>query len=193
MRQIVANVDAWVSKTQCTRCQLQSLLGHLLYIHKCVKPARYFVNRMLELLRQNYDQDHIALTHQFKQDLRWFKSFLKAYNGVSIYDKPPVNHTIELDGMGDGKTLSTTCQYQEVFKIWTIVHLEMVNIILALRVFRPMWSGRRVIVRCDNDAVVQVLSHGRARDPFHAACARNVCYILADIDASFVHVMGKNN
>ena len=76
-----------------------------------------------------------------------------------------------------------------------IIQLEMVNIILALRVFRPMWSGRRVLVRCDNDDVVQVLSHGRARDPFLAACARNVCYILADadIDASFLHVMGKNN
>ena len=77
----------------------------------------------------------------------------------------------------------------------TIVHLEMANIILALRVFRPMWSGKRVVVKCDNDTVVKVLSHGHARDPFLAACARNFWYILADTDinASFVHVMGKNN
>ena len=77
----------------------------------------------------------------------------------------------------------------------TIVHLKMVNIILALRVFRPMWSGRRLLVKCNNDTVVKVLSHGWARDPFLTASARNVWYILADsdIDASFVHVMGKNN
>ena len=77
----------------------------------------------------------------------------------------------------------------------TIVHLEMVNIILALRIFHPMWSGRRLAVKCDNDAVVKVLIHGRARDPFLAACARNLWYILADadIDASFVQVLGKNN
>ena len=52
---------------------------------------------MLDLLRQNYDQDKIVLTHQIKHDRRWFQIFLKAYNGVSVYDNPPVNHTIELD------------------------------------------------------------------------------------------------
>ena len=37
----------WLSKDKATRKQLQSLLGSLLYVHKCVKPARMFVNRML--------------------------------------------------------------------------------------------------------------------------------------------------
>ena len=63
-----------------------------------------------------------------------------------------------------------------------IVHLEMVNIILALKVFGPMWKGKKVVIKCDNDAVVKVLSHGRARDPFLAACARNAWYIAADAD-----------
>ena len=139
MMQIVNNVGAWASKTHCTRRQLQFLLGHLLYIHKCVKPSSYSVNSMLDLLRQNYDKDNITLTHQFKHDLRWFQSFLKAYNGVSIYDKPPVNHTIELDvcftGLGGRWEhfvyhLSIPRSYQNM----TIVHLEMINIILALRV-----------------------------------------------------------
>ena len=77
----------------------------------------------------------------------------------------------------------------------TIVHLEMVNIVLALKVFGTMWKGKRIVIRCDNDAVVQVLSKGRARDHFLAACARNVWLLTADadIDASFVHVLGKNN
>ena len=46
-------VKTWANrKYSCTRRQLQSLLGHLIYIHKCVKPSRFFVNRMLDLLRQ---------------------------------------------------------------------------------------------------------------------------------------------
>ena len=36
-----------------TKSELQSLLGLLLYITKCVKPARFFLNRMLQLLRDN--------------------------------------------------------------------------------------------------------------------------------------------
>ena len=74
----------WKSRSYCSRRQLQSLLGHLLYVQKCVKPAHYFVNRMLDLLRTNYDQDKIKITQDFKHDLRWFSRFLEAYNSVSI-------------------------------------------------------------------------------------------------------------
>ena len=47
--------DSWIPKCYCTTTQLQSLLGSLLYICKCVRPARYFLNRMLTLLRENRD------------------------------------------------------------------------------------------------------------------------------------------
>ena len=42
-------VKEWRGRKLCTKRQLQSLLGMLLYVHKCVKPARYFLNRMLGL------------------------------------------------------------------------------------------------------------------------------------------------
>ena len=43
LRQINDMVRQWMSKDTCTKCQLQSLLGLLLYVHKCVKPARAFL------------------------------------------------------------------------------------------------------------------------------------------------------
>ena len=45
--------------------QLQSLLGLLLYISKCIKPARFFLNRILQLLRDNFENDSIVLTSEF--------------------------------------------------------------------------------------------------------------------------------
>ena len=45
-------------KKKATKNQFQSLLGSLLYITKCVKPARFFLNRMLQLLR-----DHTSRLH----------------------------------------------------------------------------------------------------------------------------------
>ena len=47
LKQISDLVETWVTKHSCTCRQLQSLLGHLIYIHKCVKPSRFFVNHML--------------------------------------------------------------------------------------------------------------------------------------------------
>ena len=200
MTQIIKNVESWKSRSYCNQRQLQSLLGHLLYVHKCVKPAHYFVNRMLDLLRNNYDQEKIQITQDFKHDLRWFSRFLETYNGVSIYDHPNANHIIELDACltGLGARLGNFAYFLAIprgYKNMTIVHLEMINIVLALKVFGPMWRDKRIVIRCDNDAVVKVLSHGRARDPFLAACAQNVWFLTADTDINvpFVHVLGKHN
>ena len=61
--------------------QVQSLLGHLLYIHKCVKPARYFLNRMLEVLKNAHNVSRIGLNPSFCRDISWFLKFLPDFNG----------------------------------------------------------------------------------------------------------------
>ena len=86
LRQICDTVSEWKNKKYCTKRQLQSLLGHLLYIHKRVKPARYFLNRMLQLLREYHGQTRIHLNPDFHRDLRGFEKFLPLYNGISMYD-----------------------------------------------------------------------------------------------------------
>ena len=39
LNQILSTVRQWSSRTHCSKRQLQSLLGLLLFVHKCVKPA----------------------------------------------------------------------------------------------------------------------------------------------------------
>ena len=56
LAEIVEMCKSWLSKTYCSKRQLQSLLGSLLYISKCVKPAHFFLNRMLALLRNNHQK-----------------------------------------------------------------------------------------------------------------------------------------
>ena len=81
------------------------------------------------------------------------------------------------------------------FQNLAIVHLEMVNVLVAVRIFAKFWHRRSVLVKCDNNAVVQVLNSGKTRDPFLASCARNIWYVAAkhDIKLSYRHVPGKNN
>ena len=47
-----------------------------------------------------------------------------------------------------------------------------------------MWQGKKVLIKCDNQAVVMVLRSGCTQDPFLGACARNIGYIAgaSDID-----------
>ena len=87
----------WTCKTNCTKKQLQSLLGSLLHITKCIKPARFFLNRMLQVLRESHDVPYITLSPQFYLDLNWFNIFLKQYNGVTFFDSKPVDFQVYLD------------------------------------------------------------------------------------------------
>ena len=52
-----------------TKRAFQSLLGKLLYLHKCVFPAQIFVNRVLALFRHKSNKRRIHLTSEFHKDL----------------------------------------------------------------------------------------------------------------------------
>ena len=75
------------------------------------------------------------------------------------------------------------------------MHLEMINILLAMCLFHTNWSLKKVHIYCDNEAVITVLRSGKTRDGFLAACARNIWYTTAihDIDAQFSHIKGVGN
>ena len=78
-------------KKHLSRKAFQSLLGKLLYVHKCVRPARTFVNRMLSLFKSSYDHKRIKLTTEFYQDLNWFLQFLPQFNGTVILKKSHID------------------------------------------------------------------------------------------------------
>ena len=189
-------IDAYANKAYCTKRELQSLLGSLLYVHKCIKPARCFLNRMLDVLRHASNLAKITLTEAFRRDVRWFQKFLPRYNGVSFYAHKKVDHTLALDACltGLGAVWGTMVYHLSIpsgFNGMSIVYLEMVNILLAVRVFADHWSSQRVLIKCDNQAVVASLNSGHARDPYLGACARNIWYeaALKDIDIQYVHVL----
>ena len=200
LRQICDTVCEWKNKKYCTKRQLQSLLGHLLYIHKCVRPARYFLNRMLQLLREHHGQVRIHLTPEFHRDLRWFDRFLPLYNGTSMYDHKKPDHQVHLDAclQGLGGVWQNMVYHMPIplgFKGLTIVHLEMLNILVAVKLFCIHWKGMSILIHCDNFAVVNVLRSGRARDPYLAVCARNIWMWAAthDINFTYTHISGKSN
>ena len=78
-------VKQWKGKKYCTKRESQSLFCTLLYIHKCVKPARCFLNRMLETLCKASNPAKIVLADDFHRELGWFDQFLPHYNGISMY------------------------------------------------------------------------------------------------------------
>ena len=71
----------------------------------------------------------------------------------------------------------------------------MVNILPALRLFAQLWSTKKILIHCDNQAVVTALKSGKTCDAFLAASARNILYLTAvrDIDIQYSHIQGASN
>ena len=91
-----------------------------MFIHKCVKPTRYFVNRLPEALR-NSQNKHIKVTTDMRKDIAWFIEFLPVFNGAASYDDELVefSETLEIDACsmhigGYGTTQCTRSLYQTI-------------------------------------------------------------------------------
>ena len=70
-----------------------------------------------------------------------------------------------------------------ILNIASIVHLEVANILVAVKTWCKHWSN----------AVVSAFSHHKMRDPWLTACVRNIWYFTAsyNIDLEDKHLQGK--
>ena len=75
----------WLTKKSATKTKLQSLIGKLSFVSKCVHPGPLFLTQILDTLRSLRRSHHrIKLTAEFRKDLRWWLRFISVYNGVSL-------------------------------------------------------------------------------------------------------------
>ena len=178
---------------------MQSLLGKFIYIHKCVKPA---INRILHLFRTNTSRS-ISLSQSFYNDINWFIRFLPSFNGVAYIQRDIMIHadSLYLDacltGIGGvwASRVYTSPLHLLPMQGLTIVCYEMVNFIIALRLWGHFWRHSRVNIFSDNLAVVQVVTSGKTKDMFLATCIRNIWLLTAvyDIEQEVAHIPGAKN
>ena len=140
LQEVVELCNIWRTRRFATRKALQKLLGKLIYVHRCVKPARLFVNRILAALRTAPVKGSIMLSDEFYRDIEWFCQFLKDFNGVvEIHRKPVLPIAVYVDAclQGFGGYCQGEVYFKEVpfrFRLnLSIVHLEMLNVLLAIQ------------------------------------------------------------
>ena len=136
LQEIMTMCKSWIHKISCTKRQLQSLLGSLLYVTKCVRSSHFFLNRLLEFLRSMEDKGQEELTVEAKRDINWFQKFLPTFNGVTFFYQRQVDGAIELGASLQGLAAVWGSQIYALniplgYLNFQIVHLEMLNILVA--------------------------------------------------------------
>ena len=140
---------------------------------------------------------YVKLSQEFFKDLAWFKNFLTQFISIVYYDTRPVQTELHLDACLTrlGGIFANQCYALPISKgynNYSIVHLEMLNILVALKVWAHQWANKKVRIKCDNMAVVEVF---KTKDVMLATCARNIWMLKAlfNISIHIEYIPGKQN
>ena len=201
LSEIMECLKGWMNRTHATRREMQSILGMLQFVAKVAPPVRLFTNRMLECLRDTPRTGSHTLLWGFKKDVEFFLKPLPQINGVRIIEKSlivPVD-VIELDACLTGCGAWCGSKYygrpfpKHVLDCQhNITHLEMLNLVVAVKLWAKWWAKHRVEIRSDNTNTCLTMMTGKSRDPYMQACTRELYQMVAanDIDINVVHTLG---
>ena len=196
----------WLTKKSAIKSELQSLVGKLSFVSKCVRQSRLFLARILALLRTvKRNHHHIKLSREFYRDIHWWLRFIRVYNGISIiptseWSSPDAIFATDacLSGCG-GLTrhhfFHTEFPREVTDRFPSIHQLEVLAILLAVRLWGHQWRSFRILVQCDNAAVVSSLNSGRVQDPLLATCLRELWFLAAlnEFELRAVHLSSADN
>ena len=207
LQQILDELKLWNSKKKfASKRKIQSLIGKLQFVAKCVRPGRLFISRMLEVLRSiSHNNDKIRISQAFKADIFWWQRFMEQYNGVSVLGDLHFSNPGQIFQTDSCLTQCGGVCNQECFS-WhfpgfileqnlDINCLELLTIVVACKLWGRGWTGQRIIVQCDNEVSANVINYGRSRSQFLNKCARELLYIAAqcEFDIRASHISGATN
>lgn len=194
-------VNKCKNKDIISRKKLQSIVGRLIHVAKCVPPARLFVSRLLEALRGEQHKQ-IQVTDEMKADLEWFALFCRGWNGVSLISPIRPSKDIYVDasltgvGAHDGQKAYATQIGGDHQMVRNIGELEAMNVAIALHSFMDeSYVGAHIRIFCDNAPSVQTLQTGKGRNKVVLQVARAIWMLQAryNISITYTHIMGKVN
>lgn len=208
LKEIVLLTHLWSSKNHATKKQVQQILGKLVFICKCVRQGRVFLNRLLSFLRSFGDANQnkvLKIPEDATLDIKWFNRFLEHFNGVSmipgsVWSAPDTCLATDACLVGAGGVCQLQC-FHTVFpaeilnKPHHITELEMRAVTVAIKLWAPLCKGHNITVYCDNEPTVSSINSGKARNPAMHSCLRELVFVSATTQCQVraVHIEGVFN
>jgi hypothetical protein len=198
--EIKAEIGLWLKKSTITKRDLQSLLGKLFWVAKVVRNARPFMGRLLAQLRtitNLKEGKKVKLSDESKKDILWWNKFLDRFNGISmIVNEDPIPLTYEqlLDdphsicagdatptggGAWHGREYWCGALPLELQDPQVPIHLkEFWVLIVSAKQWGNTWTGRTIVLYCDNDSVVDCTVYKKPRDPSLLSLLREFLHVV---------------
>ena len=143
----------------------------------------------------------VVPSHSHQKDQAWFVNYLPTDQGVFIIhpeDRTPVCLYVDACETGCGAVFDSHAYHDlltsSVLQASPLIcHLEALNAAVALKLWNPILSHRRVHLFCDNAAAVCIFQVGESHDPFLQRYARDIwlTYATWDIALAISHIPGE--
>ena len=200
LSEVKEEIRRWSRKTTISKKELQSLLGKLFWVSKVVRYARAFMNRLLGLLRSMTtvkDCKKVKFCTEVKRDIKWWGKYLEDFNGITMIineDPIPLSYEQLLDSphnimAGDatptgGGAWHGNQYWSEPLPLFLQdpqigIHLkEFWVTIVSAKLWGDHWTGRTVVLYCDNDCVVETINRRKPRDSELASLLREFLFVV---------------
>lgn len=168
-------LNTYRRRKKVTLRELQSLLGHLNFACRVIKPGRCFLRRLYDKTSGISGKHHyIKLSNDCRADIQLWYEFIHDYNGCTLLtgDRFISNQTMNLftdsaGSKGFGIVHSNDWTFGSFPILIQKLHiniLELYPIALAVVMFGHLWSGKNVLFICDNLSVVYCLNKQTSKD-----------------------------
>ena len=188
VQDIVQELATWTYRTNAHRQEVESLIGKLQFLAKCVRPGRIFLSRLIQWIK-GMDRSHMyPIPLEARKDIAWWARFIQQYNGVSLLwliKQPGMDTIIKTDACKRGYGGICGDQYfrgrfpKEV-QSNNIAILEMWAVMVALKIWAPQLQGKYFWIHVDNKAVATVLNSGGSRETELQNSLREIALITAN-------------
>jgi hypothetical protein len=208
---LVAIQEVVSSRTVMARV-MQQLVGKMQWASRVIYGGKVFMRSCSDLLsRARHPGHHVTVSALVRSDLQWWLENAQRCNGAVHIAPKLVTHFMFTDAckapapclgiFAEGAFASLdVAQLAEsgmspLAVSCDINHWECYGVLVALRLFGPVWAGSRVVVFCDNMATVEWLTSGSARPPSARVLVQEIFGLctVSHIRLQVKHIEGEQN
>ena len=172
MLEIQQEINTWLFKSTARRREVESLIGKLQFLAKCIKAGRVFLSRLIQWIRGMDRSSMHTIPEEARKDIAWWGRCAQAHNGVSLiwlHKEPELDKVITTDACltGYGGTMGREYfrgRFPKHLKGSSIALLEILAVMVALKIWGHRLKGTYFWIHVDNEAVASVLNTGACKD-----------------------------
>ncbi|XP_063044381.1 uncharacterized protein LOC134438696 [Engraulis encrasicolus] len=208
---IITAIDGFLTTPSTNKQALLSLLGHVNFAMRVIPQGRAFVSNLLTTAHSVPAlDDPVSLDAHCMKDLEMWRMFLLQWNGHSMFYEDHLSSpedirlftdaapSVGFGGYYDGRWFASPWppELSDLSPdMASSAAFEMYPVVIAALLWGSSWSGRNILVYCDNEAAVFAINKCRSRAPLMSRFLRRLVWTAAchQFTLTAAHVPGTHN